>query len=381
LQDDLLAVPAWFRLGEEKGWQKAVTILTKQAEILSYPKSLHAIAEDCDFSELEQAFGEDMRDQLRTELTRIKKNANHEVPDDQCQRTQLWIYGPPGVGKTRFAEQLGKKTGLPVIKISNKGKSVDEIFSAPERRSRWEDPISGDGHLGVLLYAMIRSGCKNPILVIDESDDMFADEKNVSVLKKYTDKDYRQLEGPGGTTMPFSRCTLIVIGNKLPVDTALADRYTRIHITYLPRAYKEKIAVTALEASIKGISRRDEPAASWIKAIATDLLAFIVDENEKCRIPGVRAMNDVIGMVVEQLEVRWVNDERGDSSEAKERIGDSLKPMIQKRFNRQRGEPSVEKPETLPLSAKDTDPPAEDRVKQMTLDQFGFRPGPTPSAS
>jgi hypothetical protein len=172
-----------------------------------------------------------------------------------------------------------------------------------------------------------------------------------------------------------------VIGNKRPADQALADRYTKIHIAYVPREDKEIIAVTALEASIKGISRRDEPAASWIKGIATDLLAFIVDENEKRRIPGVRTMNDIIGMVVEQLEVRWVNDERGDSSEAKKRIGDGLKPMIQKRFNRQRGEPSVEKPETLPLSAKDPDPPAEDSVKQMTLDQFGFRPGPTPSAS
>jgi len=48
-RDDLLAVSRWSSLGEQKDWREAMTILNKQAEILSFPESLHPLASGCDF--------------------------------------------------------------------------------------------------------------------------------------------------------------------------------------------------------------------------------------------------------------------------------------------------------------------------------------------
>lgn len=341
LQDDLRSAARYSRHGEQREWQSVMTILTKQAEILSYPDKLHPILETCNFDKLKLAFGSEKERQVQTELTRIRKNANPEVPDEECVRAQLWIHGAPGVGKTLFSEMLAKETGLPVIVISNENNSVEKMFSAPPPKRRYEDPVSGDAHLGILAHAIIQSGCKNPIIVMDEFDDFFA--ANATRLKSYTNKDKHTLDGPGKTKIPFSRCTIIVIGNKPPSDVALAGRFTMIHKAYVSREDKEVIGNGTINELLTNMWLRHPTAAKWMDPIAQSLTPFVIEENEQRLIPGARDIKDILVLLVEQLEVKWENSSNPDDPEFIQSTIKDLKEAIIDRFESQHVE-AVENP-------------------------------------
>lgn len=347
-QDELLGCGRWAK-GEQKDWKEAMTILTKQAEVLSFPETVQPLAPDFDMASLTLAFGREKEGQMLTELTRMSKNADPNIPDDECARAQFWIHGEKGVGKSWFATKELVNTGLPIIKIKSEKESVEDMFQAPSSASTWDDPMSGDKHLGILLHAMVKAGCKNPIIVMDEFDDFFT--THATRLKDFTNRDNRTLKGPGDTEGVFSRCTIIVIGNQPPADLALAERFTIIEKQYVPRADKERIAQKFASDLTDKLKRRDPEAGQWIEEKLNSLLPLIVDENEIRRIGGVRTMCDTIKATFEQLEVGW-RDGKGD---------DNIEPMrqfIRERFDGQAGRPivMVSDDETRSTSTQDSPP-------------------------
>lgn len=79
------------------------------------------------------------------------------------QLPPLLLVGPPGCGKTRFAERLAQLVGVPRWNISAAGKSTGGLLVGLERG--W-----GNAQPSSLFQFMARAGVINPMVVVDELD-------------------------------------------------------------------------------------------------------------------------------------------------------------------------------------------------------------------
>lgn len=72
------------------------------------------------------------------------------------------LTGPPGTGKTSWAAELARSLHVPVIRIAASSRGV---FSLAGVESGW-----GNSQSGLVISEMMRTGCANPVIVIDEID-------------------------------------------------------------------------------------------------------------------------------------------------------------------------------------------------------------------
>lgn len=72
------------------------------------------------------------------------------------------LAGPPGTGKTSWAGDLARGLGVPCVKISATSRGV---FSLAGLEAGWSN-----SQTGVLVSEMLRTGCGNPVVIIDEID-------------------------------------------------------------------------------------------------------------------------------------------------------------------------------------------------------------------
>lgn len=77
------------------------------------------------------------------------------------------LTGPPGTGKTSWAAELARSLHVPVIRIAASSRGV---FSLAGVESGW-----GNSQSGLVISEMMRTGCANPVIVIDEIDKAPAD--------------------------------------------------------------------------------------------------------------------------------------------------------------------------------------------------------------
>lgn len=86
------------------------------------------------------------------------------------QRFKMTLVGPPGVGKSTLVEAVGQIFGRPVYTIR-----VDTLSDAASLIGL--GPGFQAVTTGAILDAMIRTGCTNPIIFLDELDKIPDDEK------------------------------------------------------------------------------------------------------------------------------------------------------------------------------------------------------------
>ena len=141
----------------------------------------------------------------------------------------LFLYGPPGVGKTSIASSIAKAMGRPFIKISLAGIS-DSLFL------RGTQTIFKDARPGRIVDALIRGKSFCPLILLDEIDKMGDSKEHgdpESVLLDVLDSDRSKfVDNFLGFAMDLSNVIFIATANRLePLSPVLKDR---LDIVQLP---------------------------------------------------------------------------------------------------------------------------------------------------
>lgn len=136
------------------------------SQIISMPKRGHVVALDA--HEIDIAMADIhaeapwMRDASTVAMRGLRTSGRFgaRVPP-------MILTGPPGTGKTSWAAELARSLHVPVIRIAASSRGV---FSLAGVESGW-----GNSQSGLVISEMMRTGCGNPVIVIDEIDKAPAD--------------------------------------------------------------------------------------------------------------------------------------------------------------------------------------------------------------
>lgn len=136
------------------------------SQIISMPKRGHVVTLSAD--EIDVAMAEIhaeapwMRDASTVAMRGLRTSGRlgARVPP-------MILTGPPGTGKTSWAADLARALHVPVIRIAASSRGV---FSLAGVESGW-----GNSQSGLVISEMMRTGCANPVIVIDEIDKAPAD--------------------------------------------------------------------------------------------------------------------------------------------------------------------------------------------------------------
>lgn len=112
-------------------------------------------------------------------------------PHPWLQMTPLLLNGPPGVGKTAFAQALAQKVGVDFNRIDIGTISMGSILSGLS--FAW-----GNGHVGEIFKIITKSTYANPIIMLDELDKMSASKFHqiepvlLSLLEQESAKSFKE---------------------------------------------------------------------------------------------------------------------------------------------------------------------------------------------
>ncbi len=216
--------------------------------------------------------------------------------------TILGFHGPPGVGKTVFAQK-----GIGKCLFDSEGKTrpfcIFQLGGA-------SDGAVLEGHnytyvgakWGRLVEMLMDSKCMNPIIYFDELDKISNTDKGreiVDILIHLTDKSQNKHIFDryfSGVELDFSKCLIIFSYNDISkVDRILRDRITEIKINPLKK--QEKVVITQ-NYTLKEISE----SLNTICEIPDNLVEYIIETYTLE--PGVRKLNEKLYEIFRELNLR-----------------------------------------------------------------------------
>lgn len=213
----------------------------------------------------------EVKDRLLDEIARLARTG---------RGTTLCLVGPPGVGKTSLAMALGAALGRPVERISLAGLRDEAELRGHRRTYVGAMP-------GRIAQAMIRSGVRNPVIILDELDKMALDGRGDPSHVLLEALDPRQatafvdhyLEVP----MDLSEVVWVLTANQVDTLSApLRDRLTLISVPSYTNEEKEAILARQLWPRILADHGVDE------LSLSSALAARLVQDSR--REPGVRGL-------------------------------------------------------------------------------------------
>lgn len=186
---------------------------------------------------------------IETLVQRIAANSQSDRP----VRSQAYLYGPGGVGKTRLVGLIAKTLGAPLVEINIPGKDIQSLMG-----QRWEasyaSPTSPDSEVvGELPLKMIQAGFRNPIIFIDE---VKLTSHNLNDLKLLLDPAKKDLKiGGYDAKIDWSRATILIGSNDPLTDEAMQTRLPQIIIREASHEAKIKVATSIVKDAAEGYKK------------------------------------------------------------------------------------------------------------------------------
>ncbi len=169
----------------------------------------------------------------------------------------ICLYGPPGVGKTSIAASLAKAMKRKYVRVSLGG--VRDEADIRGHRKTYVGAMPGR-----IINAVIQSGVRNPLILLDEIDKMASDGRGdpASAMLEVLDPEQNKFFRDHFIELPFdlSDCIFIATANTLDrVPRPLLDRMEIIELQTYTKSEKLAIAKNHLipkQLKRHGLSKR-----------------------------------------------------------------------------------------------------------------------------
>lgn len=229
------------------------------------------------------------------EYIAVKENYNNSKSPVIC------LVGPPGVGKTTFAESIAKALNKKFVKVSLGGINDTSEILGHRRTYIGANP-------GKIISGMIKCGVKNPLLLLDEIDKLTKDFRGdpASSLLEILDQNgnNRFVDNYIDEEVDLSEVLFIVTANDVyNIPPALYDRLEIININSYTEYEKFKIANNYL---IKKALLNNNLTDS-IK-FSDGAINLIIDEYTKES--GVRELDRLINKIIRKIITKYKKENK-----------------------------------------------------------------------
>lgn len=172
---------------------------------------------------------------IETLVQRIAANSQSDRP----VRSQAYLFGPGGVGKTRLVNLIAKALNAPLVEVNINGKEIKNLMGQPYPATYAAPTKPDDEVIGELPLKMIAAGYANPIIFIDE---MKLTRSNLNELKLLLDPSKKHLKiGGYDANIDWSRATILIGSNDALSDESMQTRLPQIIIR--EASYEAKLIV------------------------------------------------------------------------------------------------------------------------------------------
>jgi MoxR-like ATPase len=320
--------PAWL---EGRIRHRQLVLLSAPLESININLTASSVEEkevDDKLNTLLDSYPENNRGSVETLVQRMRAASVDENPS----RVQAYLYGPAGTGKTRFAKELASILGLPLVEVKFPTKGLGTILGAKWAVQAYGDNPLGDDHIvGELPLKLIQSGCKNPIVLIDEVN---ITAENLNDIKLLLDPNKKTIKiGGYDAELDWSRATVLIGSNDRLEDEALQTRLPQIVFDKVADEVKEAVVLNKMEKGFKFYSHLPKPCYQRLVSTCKNMADYLVAKDTE-NFPGVRFIEVAATNVVHFVAV-GINRSKPKSIE-------DIKEYINTQYAQAKGKPDSE---------------------------------------
>lgn len=221
---------------------------------------------------------------------------------DEVSSPIICLVGPPGVGKTTFAESISKALDRNFVKISLGGMSDSAELVGHRRAYIGSNP-------GKIVTSLIKCGSNNPVFLLDEVDKLKKDYKGdpASTLLDILDvsQNKRFVDNYIDEEIDLSKILFILTANDISnIPPALLDRLEIIDLT----GYTDNEKLLISENYIIPSALKKHGLKNTIIKLETEAIKKII--NEYTNESGVRELERDINKIIRKVITEHIKSSR-----------------------------------------------------------------------
>ena len=221
---------------------------------------------------------------------------------DEVSSPIICLVGPPGVGKTTFAESISKALDRNFVKISLGGMSDSAELVGHRRAYIGSNP-------GKIVTSLIKCGSNNPVFLLDEVDKLKIDYKGdpASTLLDILDvsQNKRFVDNYIDEEIDLSKILFILTANDISnIPPALLDRLEIIDLT----GYTDNEKLLISENYIIPSALKKHGLKNTIIKFETEAIKKII--NEYTNESGVRELERDINKIIRKVITEHIKSSR-----------------------------------------------------------------------
>lgn len=221
---------------------------------------------------------------------------------DEVSSPIICLVGPPGVGKTTFAESISKALDRNFVKISLGGMSDSAELVGHRRAYIGSNP-------GKIVTSLIKCGSNNPVFLLDEVDKLKKDYKGdpASTLLDILDvsQNKRFVDNYIDEEIDLSKILFILTANDISnIPPALLDRLEIIDLT----VYTDNEKLLISENYIIPSALKKHGLKNTIIKFETEAIKKII--NEYTNESGVRELERDINKIIRKVITEHIKSSR-----------------------------------------------------------------------